>query len=109
MMNKFNTMFKKDNTQSVEERETEKAINMTGDIARMCLSTTQFKLYKEQYTKAEGKVLKSLLVLTDRHISGEISQETYAVRTLVYMTRLKNIRMLLATVTSDARKGKTNE
>ena len=104
----FKNAFKKDVVKEAETVVNEK-INLVGDSARVCLNLPQFKAYKDKYIKAESKVIDTMLLLTDAYMRGEVNIELYATKTLVYMTKLKDLRMLIKTVTVDSKKGKNNE
>ena len=104
-------MFKAEDIKELEQADllAEKNINLTGDMARNCLRQSSFKRYKEQYEKSERAVLLGMLSLTKAYTSGQFTLESYATKTLVYMTRLKDIRLLLDTLSVDAKKGKEHE
>ena len=104
-------MFKAEDVKVLEAQEkvTQEHLNLTGDVARICLTLEQFKRYKEQYEKAESYIIETLLLLTNAYETGRINLETYGTKTLVYMTKLKTTRLLLSTIKSDSKKGKTDE
>lgn len=104
-------MFKPEDQKALvrEEKIAKENIRLTGDMARACLNTSPFKRYKEQYVKAEAGVVDAMLKLTEVYVQGGFALEAYATKTLVYMTKLKDIRALLTTITSDSRRGKDDE
>ena len=89
-----------------KEKEVQKVLSMTGAIARNCLRLSQFQKYKKQYQSAEEKMIKVMEKLTDSFQAGEMDITTYGCKMLVYMTRLKDLRMLIDVVEIDSRKGK---
>ena len=100
-MIQFGEMFKSD--VDVNKEITEQ-INMISGVAKNCLSMEQFKTYKKQYEIAESKMVQALLMLTESFNAGRLDLTTYGSKMLVYMTRIKDLRMLLDQVTADAKK-----
>jgi hypothetical protein len=86
------------------QAETDEKIRLTGDIARVCLSMDQFKVYRKQYAAAEEKMIDEMMMTTACFSSGSIDLTQYGAKMLVCITRLKDLRMLLDTVESNARK-----
>jgi len=107
----FSDMFKpgKQDLAGLAEKDASNGIDLVGDYARSCLCTLEFKKYKDKYVEAEKRVIKSLLILTDTYLSGNMDISSYGTKVLVLITRLKDVRMLLDTVTTDSKKGKRNE
>ena len=99
----------KPNIIKADEKIVNEKINLTGQIARSCLNLPQFKAYKDKYIKAESKVIGTMLLLTASYMKGELTLETYGTKVLVYMTRLGELKRLIGTVTTDAKKGKVDE
>lgn len=100
-------LFKKEDEKELAKLEIEvnKKINITGDVARVCLGLVQFAKYRETYEKAEKVIVDTLLCVTKNFERGHINFETYGTKMLVYMTRLKAARALLDTINNDSKKG----
>ncbi len=81
-------------------------LDLVGDTARACLGMEQFNTYRKQYVIAEEKMVDAMLMCTTSYMSGSFGLNEYASKMLVYMTRLKDLRMLLDTVTINSKKGK---
>ena len=103
----FNDMFKSDVEKKSEQADKLAAenIRLTGDIARTCLSLSQFKSYRTQYAAAEENMVQAMLMLTESFNAGRVALTEYGSKMLVYMTRLKDLRMLLDVVTLNSKKG----
>lgn len=86
------------------DKKIAKEISIVADMARACLSTEQFQAYKKQYESAQSKMVDVMLMLTESHNSGQMDITKYGAKMLVYMTRIKDLRMLLDQVEKDARK-----
>jgi hypothetical protein len=91
------------------DKEISEQINMIAATAKNCLSLEQFKTYRKQYESAEEKMVQAMLMLTESFNAGRLDLTTYGSKMLVYMTRLKDLRMLLDTITNDAKKVKTDD
>ena len=76
--------------------------------ARICFALKQFADYKKQYQQVEDKMLVAMAALTESYLAGKFDLITYGARMLVYMTRLKDLKLLLSVVESDIRKGEKN-
>ena len=110
-MIQFNDIFKpQTEKERVEaERKANEAIDLTGDMARNCLATDQFKVYRDNYEKAEKKIVLAMLKCTQCYLANQFDFQSYGNQMLVYMTRMKDLRSLLDIVEADARKGKDKD
>jgi len=88
-----------------DEKVLDKEINMIGGIARKCLALPQFKKYRDQYIKSEQKILEAMLKTTQSFTSGSFDFTSYGAKMLVYMTRLKDLRLLVDRIKIDSKKG----
>ena len=88
------------------EKEAQESIKAVGNAARACLSTEQFKTYRSHFEHSEKKMVDALLMLTKSFEAGSFDLSAYGSKVLVYMTRLKDLRILLDVVEADAKKGK---
>lgn len=91
---------------AIEESSTE--IKLTGDMARACLNTKEFKQYREQYAQMEAKVIGEMIIEAANFPVGNDSTEKFGARCLVKLTRLRDLRSLMTKVLADAQKGKDN-
>lgn len=105
-------MFKADPTKKEQEeleraqKEVELVYTAAGDRARKCLETEDFKSYREDYRRAEGKFIDYLLKYNIFfHKNNGASIESYAMVVSRYLTKLESLRALLEVITKDAQKG----
>lgn len=88
------------------EKESELVYTVAGDRARTCLATEDFKSYRDDYRRAEQKILDYLVkynVFFHKNTSGNIN--SYAMVVSRYLTKLESLRSLLDVITKDAQKG----
>jgi hypothetical protein len=90
--------------QAVEESSTQ--VKLTGDIARACLNTKEFKQYREQYAKMEAKVIDEMIIDAANFSVSNDSTEKFGAKCLVKLTRIRDLRSLMTKVLTDAQKGK---
>ena len=86
-------------------------IKLTGDMARACLETRQFKAYREQYQSLESAVIDELIREAANFAVAPDSVEKFGAKCLVKLTRLRDLRSLVSKVEIDSKKGleaKTN-
>ena len=108
-METFNNIFKPEVKEAAKaDREVNKEAEDCMSKARICFALKQFAEYREQYVKAEAKMVAAMDKLTEAYLSGLFDLTTYGAKMLVYMTRLKDLRILLDVVNSDIRKGEKN-
>lgn len=88
------------------EKEAELVFTAAGDRARRCLSTEDFKTYREEYRRAEEKIIDYLLKYNIFfHKNTSANMEIYAMNVARYLTKLESLRSLLDVITRDAQKG----
>lgn len=88
------------------EKEAELIYTAAGDRARKCLSTEDFKTYREDYRRAEAKIVDYLLkynIFFHKNTSANL--EIYAMNVSRYLTKLESLRSLLEVISKDAQKG----
>jgi hypothetical protein len=78
------------------------SIRLTVDIAKQCLAMEQFKSYRTQYESAEQKMVAEMLMVTVTFNAGRMDLMQYGAKMLVCMTKLRDLRLLLDTVNSNA-------
>jgi hypothetical protein len=88
--------------------ESQKSVNLTGDAARACLATKEFKTYRAQYAILEEKVIEELIKEASNFCVSGDSTEKFGAKCLVKLTRLRDLRSLMTKVLVDAEKGKEN-
>lgn len=88
--------------------ETPAQIKLTGDCARACLSTKEFKQYREQYAQMEAKVIGEMIIEAANFCTSGDSTEKFGAKCLVKLTRLRDLRSLITKVLTDSQKGKEN-
>ena len=92
---------------AIEQSSTE--IKLTGDCARACLNTKEFKQYREQYAQMEAKVIREMIIDAANFPVGNDSTEKFGAKCLVKLTRLRDLRSLMTKVLTDAQKGKDDK
>lgn len=93
-----------------EIKEAEKAIDLSGDIGRICLAYPDFKSYRESYERTEKITIDALIGYSKNFIEsphGDLNK--YAMTTLRLLTKLETIRYLVRSIESDSKKGLDNE
>lgn len=93
-----------------EISEAEKALVITGDIARRCLSHEDFRTYRESYERTEKTTVDALISYTKLFVespNGDITK--YALTTMRLLTKLQDLRYLVKSIESDSKKGLDNE
>ena len=88
----------------------EAALQVAGDRARECLSHEDFQLYREDYKRAEIKLIDLLIKYNKAfYKNGSTGIEAYAMNISSILTKLESLRSLLEVITVDAKKGFKNE
>lgn len=85
--------------------ESSEQIKLTGDIARACLATKEFKQYRDQYEKMEQKVIDEMIIEAANFCVSCDSTEKFGAKCLVKLTRLRDLRSLVTKVEADSKKG----
>jgi len=80
-------------------------MKLTGDAARICLSTEQFKRYRAQYAILEERVIGELIMEAANFCVSSDSCEKFGAKCLVKLTRLRDLRSLLIKIETDSKKG----
>lgn len=84
-----------------------KAIDIVGAKARICLTTNEFKDYREEYESAEKELVNQLIVEAGEFIAGDSSTlEKFGARCLIKLNRLRDVRAMLVAVTVNSKRGK---
>ena len=108
-MSEFGDIFQ---ASAKEVKKADKVVNQAAsdcmNTAKICFGLKQFSEYKQQYLAAEAKMIGAMTALTESYIAGNFDLNAYGARMLVYMTRLKDLRLLLDVVNSDIRRGEKN-
>lgn len=88
------------------EQEVNAVYTVAGDRARKCLETEDFKFYRDDYRRAETKIIDYLLKYNIYfHKNSSTGIESYAMVVSRYLTKLESLRSLLEVVVKDAQKG----
>lgn len=86
-------------------KEAEKAIDVSGDIARNCLANEDFKLFKDSYARAEVITIDAIIGYTKNFVESEnVDLQKYALTIIRLTTKLENLRYLIRTVENTAKK-----
>lgn len=91
----------------VKIADADKAIKLTGDIARKCLALPDFKIFKDNYERAEATTIDSLIGYTKSFIEsphGDINK--YAFTCMRLLTKIEDLRQLGKTIENTAKIGK---
>ncbi len=80
-------------------------IKLTGDCARACLGTKEFKQYRAQYIVLQEKVIEELIMEAANFCVSQDSCEKFGAKCLVKLTRLRDLRSLVSKIETDAKKG----
>lgn len=85
--------------------DADKALSITGELARKCLSYPDFKIFRESYERTERTIVDSLIIYTKNFVespNGDITK--YALTNVRMLTRLQDLRHLLRLVENAAKK-----
>lgn len=92
------------------EKEAESFYTVAGDRARKCLSTEDFKSYRDDYRRAQEKIVDYLLKYNIFfHKNPSANLELYAMNISRYLTKLESLRSLLEVILKDSQKDQHNE
>lgn len=80
-------------------------IKLTGDMAKSCLGTKEFKQYRVQYFVLQEKVIDELITEAANFCVSNDSTEKFGAKCLVKLTRLRDLRSLVSKVETDSKKG----
>ncbi len=98
------SLFGFDKVQPVEEKASTE-IKLTGDMARACLSTKEFKQYRAQYAVMEEKVIDEMVIDAANFCVSPDSMEKFGAKCLIKLTRVRDLRSLVSKIENDAKKG----
>lgn len=101
MKSLFNFGDKKESNDSPE-------VKLTGDMARACLGTKEFKQYRTQYIVLQEKVIEELIMEAANFCVSQDSCEKFGAKCLVKLTRLRDLRSLVSKIETDSKKGLEN-
>ena len=74
--------------------------------AQACLSSNEFKDYREAYEKEEREIIGTLINEAGMFVVGDAgTMEKFGAKCLIRLNRLRDVRSLLVKVTVDSRKG----
>lgn len=105
MIDLLQNIFKpKDKKVLLEEAQAaDRELNLAAEIARRCLTSEDFKSYRESYLKAEDKMVEAMIIYTQGFVQGNKGDVTnYAFTMMRFITRLQEIRSLLRDVETTA-------
>jgi len=100
-------IFKISNSKEAEQeiREAERAIDMTGDIARKCLQYPDFDIYRRDFKRAEDSMINAMIAYTKHSVeNGNVTIEKYGMVMMRIVTKLEAYRALLVKVENNAKK-----
>lgn len=102
------SLFVKNEQKSPEElAAAERELDLTGDLARKCLTHEDFNLYKKSYVKTEASLIDSMMIYTKNFVEsdhGDVMK--YALTMVRLFTKLQHLRYLIKNVEEDSKKGK---
>lgn len=91
-------------------KEAEKALDMTGDIARKCLGHEDFRTYREAYERTERITVDSLILYTKNFAEADKGDmQKYALTCMRLLTKLQDLRYLVRSIETDSKKGLSDE
>jgi hypothetical protein len=90
--------------------EADKVLDVTGDMARVCLSSEDFQHYRKMYQHAEAAIMDTLIIYTKNFAEGPSgSTEKYAFTVMRMLTKLQHLKHLIKSIESDAKRGLSEE
>src|SRR3990167_6494023 len=112
----FNDIFKPQDVKDVDAKfkTAELTMQVASDRARLCLNYESFKTYRDSFKRAEAALMDALIAYNNQFSmseSGDVYK--YAMKVNRLLTKAQDVRELLNTVESHAKrgmsKGATNE
>jgi hypothetical protein len=79
-------------------------ISVTASRAAECMKLEEFKEYRESFDGMERKIIDEMVMDAAGFSTQNESLERFAMRTLIKLTRIRDLRALLSKVQTDARK-----
>ena len=90
----------------VDKKKEEMRRDLVIEKAQACLSSQEFKSYREAYEKEERDIVMTLINEAGAFVAGDASTlEKFGAKCLIRLNRLRDVRSLLVRVTVEARKG----
>lgn len=105
-------IFKRQTAKEVEEAlvAADKTLDVTGDLARRCLSSEDFQHYRRMYASAESSIIDALIIYTKNFAEGGVGDVTkYAFTVMRMLTKLQHLKHLIKSIESDAKRGLSEE
>ncbi len=108
----FSDLFKSQDVKEVDKKikSAEAALQAAGDRARICLNTDQFKIYRDSFKRAEAALLDALIAYNNQFsLSDSGNVYKYAMKINRMLTKAQDVRELLNTIETNARRGLSGE
>jgi len=88
----------------IKKDKTEPEVNLTAVRAAACMKLEEFKEYRESFEAMEAKIIDEMISDAAGFSTQNESLERFAAKTLIKLTRIRDLRALLSKVTTDARR-----
>lgn len=89
-------------------KDAEESLRIVSDKARQCLGYDDFKSYRDSYVRAESGMLDAIINYTNNFVQSEHGDvNKYAITMIRYITKLQDLRSLLNTIETDAKRGRS--
>lgn len=88
---------------------TNKKLEMIGELARKCVSSTDFQQYKKMFEDELGSIMNAMVIYTANYGKQGDTLEVYALNMIRFVQRITDLRKLITYVELDARKSAKQE
>lgn len=103
---KFEEMFDADVKDEGQSEAIQQKLTVIGEVARKCLSSSDFQQYKELFQKEKNAIINAMVIYTANFgKSGYENINVYAFNMMRFVQQVTDLRKLLTAVEIDARKG----
>jgi hypothetical protein len=92
-----------------EIAQAERMLDLTAEKARICLSQSDFKIFRESYTRTESAMIEALISYSKNYIEGNGDLSRYALTMMRICTKIETVRYLLRTIESQAKRNTDKE
>ena len=99
----FEDVFKPEDEEKPNELIAE--IKKTGVLANRCLNNEDFKAYRDQFEKAQTKLISAMITYTHEFfLDPRVGMDVYGAQMARFITKLQDMRVLLGQVESDIKR-----
>jgi len=107
---KFEDIFKTNEVDAESIKEAAKKIDEAGKAARKCLTLQEFQIYRQAFEKAQEAIINKMIQYDSAFFASEHGDmPKYGATMARFVTKIKDLRILLNKVEGDANRSVKNE